>query len=248
MNIQQTLSQLRAMKLLGMAQHYELQQSTSTVLGLSFDERMALLVEAEEHDRKDRRQLRLLKSAKMKFSTACIEDIKYSSGRSLDRQQILSLASCEWINQHRHLVLTGPTGAGKTWLGCAFGQQAIRKDIPVFYRRASRLMEELEISHGDGSLPRFRMQLAKPKLLILDDWGLVPMKARTQSDFLELIDDRSGCGSLLITSQLPVSEWHKYLGGQSIADAILDRILHRAYFIEIHGESMRKKASNREGT
>lgn len=240
MSNQQTLSQLHQLRLQAMCASYEEQQSNSAIHALSFDERFSLLVDAEVHGRRQKRQQRLLRLAKLKISSACIEDIKYSAARSLDRQQIATLASCDWIQQQRHIILTGATGVGKTWLGCAFAQQAIRKDITVLYRRTARLLEDMEISHSDGSLPKLRLQLAKPGLLMLDDWGLAPMKARSQHDLLELVDDRSGNGSLLITSQLPVSEWHKYLGGQSLADAILDRILHRAYIIEIQGESMRR--------
>jgi DNA replication protein DnaC len=247
MTIQQTMSELHTLKLTGMKNCYEEQLLNSSIQSLSFDERFSRVVEAETHHRKQSRQQRLLRGARLKMSSACVEDIKFIEGRFPDKQQLYALYSCEWVKQQRHVILTGSTGGGKTWLACALAQMAIRKEHTVAYRRTPRLLEEFEIGHSDGSLAKLRISLSKPDILVLDDWGLARLNQQSQHDLLEMVDDRTGNGSLIITSQLPVTEWHKYLGGDSLADAILDRILHRAYVIKIEGESMRKlNASSKE--
>ncbi|MCG7928156.1 MAG: IS21-like element helper ATPase IstB [Candidatus Thiodiazotropha taylori] len=164
----------------------------------------------------------------------------YSTSRGLDRQVFANLTTCDWITKSLNTIITGPTGVGKTWIACALGQQAARKGMSVIYKRLSRLLEELEVAHGDGSLTKLRTKLAKMDLIILDDWALAPMTAKGRHELLELIDDRIGSGSILITSQLPIDQWHQYIGEPTIADAILDRIVHRSHKIELRGESMRK--------
>ena len=196
-------------------------------------------MDAEIHDRENRRLKRLLKAAKFKVS-ACPEDIKYTTRRGLDRQVVTNLTTCDWIQKSLNTIITGPTGVGKTWLACALGQQAARKGFSVMYKRLSRLLEELEIAYGDGSLAKERAKIAKMDLLILDDWALAPVTARGRHELLEIVDDRIGTASIMITSQLPVDQWHEYIGEPTVADAILDRLVHRAHRIELRGESMRK--------
>lgn len=239
MLIENTLNTLIKLRLHGMAEAFERQRASSTLQELPFDDRFSMLVDAEYSRRDNRRMARLLKSAQMKVS-ASPEDVDFRAARGLDKRKFSTLLSCDWINLAQHLILTGPTGVGKTWLTCALGQQAIRKGLPVLYRRFSRLLEELEISRADGSLPKLRSQLAKTRLLILDDWGLAPLDARRRQDLLDLIDDCHGAVSLAFTSQLPVDKWHDYIGDPTIADAILDRIIHSAHRIELKGESLRK--------
>ncbi len=240
MLIQHTISQLKQLKLTGMAVALERQGTMPNLQALSFDERVGMLVDEETCYRENRRLERLLKVAKMKFSSACIEDVDYGSRRGLDRGLISGLMSCEWIRHHQNMLITGATGCGKTWLGCAFGNQAARKGLHVLYRRTPRLLETLEVAHADGSLPKLRLQLAKADLLILDDWGLTPLNALARSDLLEIIDDRVGCSSTIITSQLPVDAWHQYIGDPTLADAILDRLIHTSHRLPLKGESMRK--------
>jgi DNA replication protein DnaC len=158
----------------------------------------------------------------------------------MNMQQLQSLLTCDWIERNQCTLITGPTGVGKTWLACALGNQAARRGFPIQYHRMGRMLEELEIARGDGSLPTLRGRLGRVKLLILDDWGLSPLTPTMRQDLLEIIDDRLGSGALLITSQLPVSGWHEYIGEPTIADAILDRLVHSAHRIELRGESMRK--------
>jgi DNA replication protein DnaC len=236
----QTTHKLRALKLTGMLEAIESQAAQPDLVSLSFDERFGLLVDYEYSFRENRRLARLLKDAKLKHQQASIEDIDFNPRRGLDKSYLMTLANCDWIQKRQHLIFTGPAGAGKTWLACAYGHQACRQAMPVIYKRVPRLLEELKIARGDGSIVKFRTQLAKVNVLILDDWGMVPIDGMGLHDLLELVDDRVNTGSLVITSQLPVSTWHEYLGEPTIADAILDRIVHNAHKIEVNGESMRR--------
>lgn len=239
MLLRHTKKRLTDMRLHGMVKAIQDQLSNPNILDLSFEDRFSMIVDAEFHDREDRRLRRLLKAAKLK-NQASPEDVDFSAHRGLDRQVYSNLVTCDWIAKSLNAIMVGPTGVGKTWLACSLGHQAARKGFSVLYKRLSRLLEELEIAHGDGSLAKLRAKLAKINLLIIDDWALAPMSKRGRHDLLELIDDRIGSGSILITSQLPVDQWFDYLGDPTIADAILDRLVHRAHRIELKGESMRK--------
>lgn len=241
MLMQQTLLTLKALRLPGMATAFEEQQTNAAVSSLSFDERFGLLVDREQTWRENRRLMRLLREAKLKCSQACVEDIRYGGGRKLDQPLMAQLSSCQWIGQHQNLVLTGATGCGKTWLACAFGNAACRQGLSVAYVRTPRLFEELRIAHGDGSFGKRLSALAKTDLLILDDWGLAPLNQAERNDLLEVIDDRVGTRATLITSQLPIEHWHAYLNDPTLADAILDRVLHAAHKVALTGESMRKQ-------
>lgn len=234
-----TLTALRDLKLQGMANALERQLENPQLQAIGFDERLAMLVDAERSARDNRRLGRLLKQAQLKVH-ASAEDIDYRASRGIDRAQITSLLGCDWITKHQNLIVTGPTGAGKTWLTCALAQQAARRGWSVLYRRLPRLLEQLEVARETGSLHTLRTQLARAKLLVLDDWGVAPMSQRGRQDLLEVIDDRVNAGSVAITAQLPIDAWHAYLGEPTVADAILDRIVHSAHRIELQGESMRK--------
>lgn len=243
MLLNQTRQALLTLRLPGMAQAYDDQLNNPTSHSLGFDDRLGLLVDAELAQRETRRISKLLKSAKLKAANACPEDIDFSSRRGIDKRQVIDLLTCQWIQRGQHVVITGPTGTGKTWLGCALGREAARKGFGVLYCRLPRLLEELEVAHADGSLPSMRSRLAKHQLLILDDWGVAPISARGRQDLLEVIDDRVPGKSVLITSQLPTRTWHDFLGEPTIADAILDRVLHNKHIIELKGDSMRRKVA-----
>lgn len=243
MLLEQTMSRMHELRLPGMAQALEEQYRNAALSDLGFDERLAMMVDREHSWRENRRMSRLLQMAKLKSSQACIEDIQYGQGRQLDKALMAQLGTCQWIRQHQNLILTGATGCGKTWLACAMGNAACRQGLSVLYVRTSRLFEELRIAHGDGSFGKRLVALAKTDLLILDDWGLAPLAQTDRNDLLEVLDDRVGSRSTLITSQLPSEHWHAYLDDPTLADAILDRVLHAAHKITLSGESLRKSVT-----
>lgn len=234
-----TLHALQTLKLFGMAEALEQQLQQPDLHTLSFEERLALLVDREVLARENRRLARLLQTAKLKVA-ACIEDIDYRHPRGLKRAQLTPLLTGEWLRAHHNLCLTGATGTGKTWLACAFGQLACRLGFSVRYLRLPRLFEMLRLAHGDGSYLRLLHLWANTDLLILDDWGFDTFTPPDRKDLLELMDDRHGLRSTLITSQLPLEHWHAYLGEPTVADAILDRLLHNAHKLHLKGDSMRK--------
>ncbi len=239
----QTIQTLRQLKLTGMADALEQQLAQpSTHAELSFDERLALLVDREKTYRDNNKVARLLKAAKLKLQ-ANPEDIDYSHPRGLNRSQFADLLSSQWIHQHHNVLITGPTGCGKTYLGCALANQACRHGLSVRYFRTSRLLEALSIAHGDGRFAKLIQQLAKTDVLVLDDWGLEKLTLGQRNDLLEIMEDRHGLRSTLITSQLPVTQWHKAIGDATLADAILDRLLHNSHKLKLKGESMRKTRS-----
>jgi DNA replication protein DnaC len=242
MFIQPTLDSLNRLKLHGMAAAFSEQMTQSAAQGLAFEERMGLLVEREALYRDNRRLARLLQLAQLK-ARATLEDIDFRSRRGLDRAQLASLGSCDWVRSGQNLLIHGATGCGKTFLACALANQACRHGLSALYVRAPRLFEELNLCHADGSFTKRLASIAKTNLLVIDDFAISAIGPRERTDLLELLDDRVGVRSTLITSQLPIENWHDYIGDPTLADAILDRLLHSAHKIHLEGESMRKRAT-----
>jgi DNA replication protein DnaC len=235
-----TLDKLKEMRLLGMAAALEDQLQTSEIASLSFEERLGLLIDREQTARDNRRLKTRLTQASLR-QQASLEDIDYSGNRGLDKAQLLDLGSCRWITEHNNLLLTGPTGAGKTYIACALAQKACRQGLSALYLRLPRLFGDLMIAKGDGRYGKLLVRYSRVDVMVLDDWGVAPMTAENRRDLLEILDDRYQKKSTLITSQLPVEKWHRYLEDPTLADAILDRVVHNAYKIELKGESMRKR-------
>lgn len=236
-----TLEQLRGLRLHGMASGLQEQMTTGGAQALSFEERLALLVERELHQRDDKRRERLLKEARLKYPQAAIEDLDVRPGRGLDRRAVMSLALGDWIDSGHAVLITGPTGAGKSWLACALAQHACRKGHTAVYQRVPRLGEELRIRHGNGTFGKWLLQLAKTDVLLLDDWGMAALDSQTRADLLEIIDDRAASRATIITSQLPIEHWHAWVGDATIADAILDRLMQRHHRFTLTGESLRQQ-------
>lgn len=230
-----TLDQLKTLRLDGMLAALADQATSSAAAELRFDDRLSLLVQREIDWRDDRRLERLLKAAKLKVGSAAIEDIVWRDSRNLDRHLITALAGCDWVRQARPILLSGATGTGKTWLACALARQAARCGFSVLYARTHRLLQELRVAHGEGSFSRRLAQLARIDVLVLDDFAGAPIEPGERTDLLELLDDRVGTKATLITSQLAVNKWHAWLDEPTVADAILDRIVHGSHRIEPKG-------------
>ena len=239
---EQTLEKLYAMRLTGMAEGFAEQLQQPDVGELSFEERFGLLVDRQWIWREDRRMKRLLKNAKLRVD-ACIEDIDYKAPRGVDKSVILRLASCDWIKQAQNVIIVGPTGVGKTYLACALANRVCRSGLSSSYVRAPRLFHDVALARADGSYAKLMNKLAKTKVLVIDDLGLAPLNDPQRRDLLEIIEDRQGLSSTIVASQLPVENWHENIGDPTIADAILDRLVHNAHRINLKGTSMRKKRS-----
>ena len=233
-----TYDRLLALGLTGMAKALEEQRRQRNVEGLSFEERLGLLVDREAVERESKRLVLRLKYANLRQS-AVVEDLDTHAARGLDRALFAKLASGEWIARRQDLLITGKTGTGKSWLACALGHKACRDDRSVLYYRVPRLLDALALARGDGRYPRLLKSLARVELLVLDDWGLAPVTSQQGRDLLDIIDDRHGRGSTIVTSQVPVKHWHELLADPTIADAVLDRLVHTSHRIELDGPSLR---------
>ena len=236
-----TLEKLRAMRLEGMAASWLEQQKDTAATKLAFDERFGMVVDAEWLHRENKRLGRALREAKLKLSQACVEDIDYPARRELDKAVVRQLSSCRWVQEHQAVLITGATGTGKTYVACALAQQACRKGFRAVYRRASRLFDELRIAHADGSYVRVLTRLARVDVLIIDDFAIAPVSDEERRHLLELLEDRYGTRSTIVTSQLAPNDWHDYLADPTLADAICDRIVHHAHRLVLKGPSRRKE-------
>jgi DNA replication protein DnaC len=238
-----TIEKLHVLRLAGMARALQEQAETMNIDALSFEERLGLLVDRELTDRENRRLKTRLRKARLR-QAACLEDIDYRHPRGLDKGLLQSLASCRWLREHHNVLIAGPTGVGKTYIACALAQQACREGYNTAYLRLSKLFRELAVARGDGRFSKLLAAYAKTDLLVIDDWGLAAFTDEQRRDLLEIIEDRHGLRSTLVASQLPVDHWHEVVGNPTLADAILDRLVHDAYRIELKGESMRKARSS----
>lgn len=237
-----TIDKLEALRFKGMAAALQEQLQTPDMEELTFEERLGLLIDREMTFRHNRWMQTRLRKARLR-QEAVVEDIDFRHPRGLDKALMVSLTTCQWIRDHQNLVITGPTGVGKTYLACALSQKACRDGYSARYLRLPRLFQDLALAKGDGSYAKMLQELAKVNVLLLDDFGLESLKAEQRHDLLEILEDRHGLHSTLVTSQLPVEHWHETIGDDTLADAILDRLIHNAHRINLKGESMRKTKS-----
>ncbi len=238
-----TLDKLQTLKFTGMATALAEQLQMPDIEELAFEERLGLLIDREITERENRRLSSRLRRARLKHNAA-LEDIDYRHPRGLDKSLIQSLAACRWVTEHLNILITGPTGVGKTWLACALAQKACREGYTALYLRLPRLLQEMAITKGDGRYPKLLTALARTDVLVLDDWGLAKLTGEQRRDLLEILEDRHGVRSTLATSQLPIEKWHDLIGDPTLADAILDRLVHNAYKIQLKGGSLRKRKAN----
>ena len=237
--------QIDALNLPGFKQALTRQSEDPSYTRLSFEERLYQLLSAEEDARRERRIKRLLSQAKLRDKQASMDAIEYSQRRGVERSQLLALSSGEYIAKHQNVLITGPTGVGKSFVAQALARQAIFEGYSAKYYRVTRLLEEIKLARLEGSYTKTLQKLSRIQLLILDDFGVSPLKSDEVKDLFEVIEERSFCGSTIVTAQLPVSEWHNYLGNATIADAMMDRLIYSAHRIEMKGESMRKVLAQR---
>jgi DNA replication protein DnaC len=240
MLVHPTIERLHALGLSAMADAFVELQNTRDAAELSREDWLGLLLDREATHRENRKLTRRLRAARLR-QAAVVEDVDFRAPRGLDRGLFQKLATCQWIRDHQHLAVVGPTGIGKSWIACALGHKACREGFSVLYKRTPRLFADLAQARGEGRLPRLMAALERTRLLILDDWGPEPFNAEQRRDLLEIVDDRYDRGSLIITSQLPVGRWHEVIGDPTLADAILDRIIHAAHRIELKGDSLRRR-------
>jgi len=235
-----TIEKLHAMRLRIMADTWADQDKSADVLALPFDDRLAMLVDAEMLARDNARLTKNLRDAKLRIADACLEGIDYARDRELDKAVVRQLATCRWVSEHQTVIITGATGTGKSYFGCALAHQACRKGFRTIYRRVPRLFDELRLARADGSYPRLLARLAKTDVLVLDDFAIAPLSDDSRRDLLEILEDRYGLRATVITSQLKHDHWHDYLADPTIADAICDRVLHGAHKVALAGPSRRK--------
>jgi DNA replication protein DnaC len=240
---QQTIQKLHIMKLTGMAEAFQEQSDQPDMDRFSFEERFGLIVDRQWTWKEDCRLQRYLKNAKLKLN-ACVEDIDYKSSRGIDQSVIMKLIACDWIRKHQNIIITGPTGAGKTFIACALANKACREGYRSFYIRSPRFSYQMALARGDGSYGKIITKLSKAHVLVIDDLGLAPMTDQERRDLLEVIEERHGHASTIVVSQLPMDHWHEQIGDPTIADAILDRLIHNAHKINLKGGSLRKKYAN----
>jgi DNA replication protein DnaC len=238
-----TIDKLKAMHLDAMAAAFVEQHKDPKLAKLGFDERFGLLVDAEVLNRENRRLDRCLREAKLRISNACIEDIDSPARRELDKALIRQLATCRWVAEHQNVLISGMTGTGKTYVACALAHQACRKGFRALYRRVPRLFDEITLARADGSYVRLLARLARIDVLILDDWGISPVRDQERRDLLEILEDRHGNRSTIVASQLAPAKWHEHLADPTIADAVCDRLIHNSHRIVLKGPSRRKEAA-----
>ena len=238
---QQTLDQLSELKLKGFKEAFILQTQTPGYLHMPFEERLAHLIDSEMIYRKNYRMQLYLKASKLKYKNAFLEDIEYHATRNIDRAGTATLSKNQWIEHGQHVIITGATGTGKTYIACALAHHAISCGYSAYYTRISKLLAEIKSTRVDGSYLSYLKKMTKMRVLILDDFGVSPMNTRGAQELLEVIEERVGFGSIIITSQLAVEEWHDYLANGTVADAVLDRLIHNSYRLNLDGDSMRKR-------